>query len=171
MSEGGKRPGGLTALAVFNFIGGGFDLLGALGTAAIIFLLAVAIEKADEPEKTNDETNAERSADDPPPPQKNDEVEELRKMGITPTKLWIKVGLLVVLAILLVTSGVGYLKQKKFLGRTLGNGYALTSLGTAAFDYSMIAGMPDKPASTMIGIAIALVYPILTLIHARTVAA
>lgn len=168
MVEGGKRPGGLTALAVFNFIGGGFDLLGALGTAVIVFLLATAIEHAEEVEREQDKTNAERSAEDPPP-ERSDEVEELRKMGITPTKLWIKVGLLVVLAILLVTAGVGYLQQKKFLGRTLGNVYAVLSLGTAAFDYSMIAGMPNKPASTMIGIAIALVYPILTLILLNTI--
>ena len=44
MSEPGTRPGGLTALAVINFVFGGFGVLGAFATA----VAPLAFEKMDE---------------------------------------------------------------------------------------------------------------------------
>ena len=42
----GNRPGGLTALAVINFVLGGLSLLGSLGTMALIPFLGRIAEQA-----------------------------------------------------------------------------------------------------------------------------
>lgn len=60
-------------------------------------------------------------------------------------------------AILLIVSGVGYLKQKKFLGRTLGTLYALVSLGGTALGIATGGGIG-------LGAIVFAVYPLLTLI-------
>ena len=43
----GTRPGGLTALAVINFVWGGLSLLGALGMAVMIPLMGVIADQAE----------------------------------------------------------------------------------------------------------------------------
>ena len=64
-------------------------------------------------------------------------------------------------AFLLIASGVGYLKQSKFMGRTLGTVYALVSLGGTALGVINGGG---------IGVftIIFSVYPVLTLIMVNT---
>ena len=65
-------------------------------------------------------------------------------------------------ALLMVVSGVGYLKLKKFMGRKLGNIYAIT-----AIIYSLGAGfvMPvEMGGGFNLGVIIGLVYPVLTLL-------
>ena len=110
MSEG-KRPGGLTALAVINFVFGGFGILGSVGLLAVMAFLNAAAKSGE---------NQEAS-------------EAQQEMA----KAWEQVGIgffyamLIfgaVSAILLIVSGIGYLQQKKFLGRTLGNAYAIVSI-------------------------------------------
>jgi succinate dehydrogenase/fumarate reductase cytochrome b subunit len=144
MSEG-KRPGGLTALAVINFVFGGF---GALGTLAFVALLAIINTAA----KSGENEGA---------------AEAQQEMA----KAWQEIGLgvfyaMIVLgavsAILLIVSGVGYLQQKKFLGRTLGNTYAVLSIAS-----SLVMGVvvtADAGGGFNIGTIIGLVYPVLTLI-------
>lgn len=129
MAEG-KRPGGLTALAVLNFVFGG---LGALAVLALVALFGVA-EQA---------SGGEFS----------------KEMAKVPDK-----GMLVVLLLLsvvgtalMITAGVGYLKQKRFLGRTLGNAYAAISLASTALGLAMV------DSSFGIGTIIGLIYPVLTL--------
>src|SRR5687768_12607738 len=82
---GGKRPGGLTALAVLNFVFGG---LGALGMLLSIGALMLAAKAAD----TLSDGQAQLSS----------------APGMGMIYLWIALG--VVQVILMIASGVGYLK-------------------------------------------------------------
>ena len=127
MAEG-KRPGGLTALAVLNFIFGGFACIGVLGLSA---LLTVA-----------------------------DKITEGEATVQMPGLVWLTLLLLIVVAILLIASGVGYLGQKRFLGRTVGNAYAAVSIGQSILGVVV--------TSFGIGTIIGLVYPVLTLILLNT---
>jgi hypothetical protein len=64
-------------------------------------------------------------------------------------------------AFLLIVSGVGYLKQSKFMGRTLGTVYALVSLGGTAVGVVTGGGIGFFTI-------IFSVYPVLTLIMVNT---
>jgi hypothetical protein len=121
-----KRPGGLTALAVLNFVFGGLGVLGVLALWAILAIAQAAIAAG----------------------------------GTSSTGLGMLYAtflLTIVSVTLLIAAGVGYLGQKRFLGRTLGTVYAVTSL--AATGLSLATGTPFG-----IGTVIGLVYPVLTLI-------
>lgn len=126
----GKRPGGLTALAVLNFVFGG---LGALGLLALFALLGVA-----------------KGA--------GAELSSAPGSGI----IYVSLLLGTVSVILLITSGVGYIKQKAFLGRKLGNLYAVTSLTNTALAIGVMQ------TGVGIGTIIGLIYPVLTLILLNT---
>jgi len=186
MSEG-KRPGGLTALAVFNFIGCGFDLLlGVLGSVGMIFLLQSDTFKELEQEAEAEappakEATAEPGSDADPdllpadpktkPDRNADEkkqVTELRRMGITVRNLTIKIVLFAALSLLLLLSGIGYLKQKKFMGRKLGTIYAVASLATTYWELSLLPA-EFRTGSATIGIVIAAVYPVITLLLINTI--
>jgi len=58
---------------------------------------------------------------------------------------------------LMIASGVGYLKQKKFLGRTLGNTYGVLAIADTIIGLALLHGAFSF--WTIIG----LVYPVLTL--------
>ena len=126
-----KRPGGLTALAVLNFVFGG---LGVLALLAVFALLGAANEMTD------------GAVSDAP--------------GAGAIYFSLVLGLISVT--LLITSGVGYLGQKKFLGRTLGNSYAAVSIGNT------IVGLVLLSAGFGFGTIIGLVYPVLTLVLLNT---
>jgi hypothetical protein len=121
-------------LAVLNFVFGG---LGALALLALFALLSAANEglKA-----------AGASVHDAP--------------GAGIVYFLLLVG--VIRMICLITSGVGYLGQKKFLGRTLGNVYAILGIADFAIGLAML--------HTGVGLLsiIGLVYPVLTLILINT---
>jgi len=131
MAEG-KRPGGLTALAVLNFVFGG---LGALGVLALLALLTAA-------------SAVVNAASD-------------GAVGVTSAPgagiVYGLIALSIVQIILMIVSGVGYLKQKKFLGRTLGNVYAVVSI------LGSILGVVLAKMGFGFSNIIGLVYPILTL--------
>ena len=100
MSNGSSRPGGLTALAVLNFIFAGLSALGVLGLA-----MALGLAKTDS-----------KLAD------------ELAK--VPPGMLMFGIGVSLVATILLIVSGIGYLGQKRFLGRILGSAYGVVAIGS-----------------------------------------
>lgn len=127
MAEG-KRPGGLTALAVLNFVFGG---LGAIGLLALFALLGAA-ETASGGEVSSAISDAPGS-------------------GMVMVNLLLGIATVV----LMITSGIGYLGQKRFLGRTLGNAYAVCSLASTAIGIS-VSGFTIM---TIVG----LIYPVLTL--------
>ena len=136
----GHRPGGLTALAVLNLIFGAANLLGSAGYFVFLPLLKMA---ADDPDLSD---------------QQREQIEALQQLGDT----WFIVIVILgaVGAILLLISGVGYLKQKRVLGRGVGNAYVLLSLigtGLAA------AMMPQAlGGSFSLGTIIGLIYPLIT---------
>ena len=68
--------------------------------------------------------------------------------------------------ILMIASGVGYLQQKKFLGRTLGSAYALLSILQALISGMLLAEEAGGGfgLTTLVG----LIYPVLTLILLNT---
>jgi hypothetical protein len=104
MSDG-RRPGGLTVLAVLNFVFGCFGVIGIIG---LVGILAVA----------DAETRAEFT----------------RALGSEPGSGTLALRLLLEVAAvgLMLAAGVGYLGMRRFLGRTIGNAYATLSLvGTA----------------------------------------
>jgi len=148
MSES-KRPGGLTALAVFNFGFGALGVLGALGLAVLIPMLGQMPADA-----TSQIT-----------PEQLERINALKEMG---TGLFLTIAALnLVSALLLILSGIGYLKLKKFLGRTLGNAYGILGI------LSTVGSMLWMPAalgggSFTIGTIIGLIFPVLTLVLINT---
>lgn len=98
------RPGGLTALAVLNFVFGGFGVIGGI---VIMATAGVVHSVADSSARQGADTSAAAPA-----------------IGL----LYL-IGLLgLVGAGLLIASGVGYIKQKKVLGFWLGHAYAIVSI-------------------------------------------
>jgi hypothetical protein len=144
----GNRPGGLTALAVINFVFGGLGCLSALGMIVLIPLLGQITAQAGDI-----------------PPEQAAQLEALQEVG---AGIFITIGVLsIITAALLIISGIGYLKLKKVLGRTVGNAYGI--LGIA----STLATMLWLPAalgggSFGIGTIIGLIYPVLTLVLINT---
>src|SRR5262245_60592599 len=110
MDETARRPGGLTALAVLNFVIGGLMSL-------YFFSLLMFFAMTDEMVKQMDPASRERFER-----VKNDPNLHL---VIVITTIVLGVG-----AALLIASGVGYLKQKRW-GRVLGNLGALIGVGVA----------------------------------------
>lgn len=97
MSQG-KRPGGLTALAVINFVFGGFGCLGIFGMVALM-------------DAANTITEGAAGT-------------EVASSGM----LMVSIILMVATVALLIISGVGYLGLKKTLGFKMGNLYAIASI-------------------------------------------
>jgi hypothetical protein len=125
----GKRPGGLTALAVLNFVFGGIGAIATLLAFGGLTPIREGIKKAEAAGATYD--------------------------GPSITVAYVLIAMTGLGAILLIASGVGYLKQKAS-GRMLGNLYVLVSLvGTALGVATGGAG------ATTVLFAI---YPVLTLI-------
>lgn len=142
-----RRPGGLTALAVVNFIFGGLSVLGVLGYVGVMFLV-------NNPEIAQGAAGAPGGS-----AAQQAQLEALREMG-QGVFLFLTI-CSVVSAALYIASGVGYLKLKRFLGRQLGNITALLSIvvsvGSAMFMAPQLGG--GFNLTTVIG----LIYPLLTL--------
>ena len=144
MNEG-KRPGGLTALAVLNFVFAGFGFLSLFGLIAFFFLIGMI------PTEGMGE-------------QESAQIEALQKIGLP--LLIVTVGLSLISSVLLLTSGIGYIKQKKFLGRILGSGHGILTIIS-----SIITGLlfgSELGGGFNIGTIINLIYPVLTLILLNT---
>ena len=139
MAEG-TRPGGLTALAVLNFVFGGFTAIGVLIVVALLGLAEAA-------------TGGVLS-------------EEIAKSIAHEGRLgWGVVMAILALGIaipaLLIISGVGYIKQKRVLGRTMGNLYGIVAL------LVMAVRLYTGKELGVVAI-IDLIYPVLTLIMINT---
>ena len=144
----GMRPGGLTALAVINFIFGGFGCLSALGLIVLMPRLGQL------PQQTGDI-----------PPEQAAQLEALGDIG---AGTFITIGVLsIISALLLIVSGIGYLKLRKVLGRMVGNAYGI--LGIASTLATML-WLPTALGGGRFGIGtiIGLIFPVLTLILVNT---
>jgi hypothetical protein len=144
MNEG-KRPGGLTALAVINFVFAGWGLIGLLGLAALFaFIGKIPTDNMQEAQRT--------------------QLEAFQNVG--PAVFIFIFTLSIITSVLLLLSGIGYLKQKKVLGRMIGNTYAVIAIVSA-----IVSGMmwpAEMGGSFNIGTIIGLIYPIVTLILVNT---
>lgn len=140
-----KRPGGLTALAVINFVLSGWGLLGLLGLAAFFaFIGKIPTEELQEPQKS--------------------QFEAFQNMGVHVFVIIFVLSL--ISSVLLLLSGIGYLKRKKFLGRTIGNIYAIIAIVSSVVSGMMFAS--ELGGGFNIGTIIGLIYPVLTLILLNT---
>jgi len=142
MSEG-KRPGGLTALAVINFVFFGLGLIGLLGMAAS-YAGWFPIDKMTEEQKAT--------------------MEAIQNIPL-PMFIFILV-FSIVTNVLLLLSGIGYLKQKKFLGRMLGSVYAV--LGIVSTIITAVTFPTEAYGGFHIMTMIDLIYPVLTLVLLNT---
>ena len=142
MSSG--RPGGLTALAVMNFIFGAGGILQVLGIA----VMAAAYYAA--PEETKRELDKG--------------VKMILKAGVPAVIAFLSLAGLA--AILEVLAGFGYLKQKRFLGRVLGNAFALLSI--TAYGILVVASRGVEGMGLNLDALLGVLYPILTLILINT---
>jgi len=124
------RPGGLTALAIFNFIFGGLSgLINLLGLATISTM------------REQMEESARQSGD------------KLPAMWI----LYFLMGMALIRAAVLITSGIGYLQLKRFLGYILGNIYAVLALIAIGIEIGM------APQNFTVVSLFEFVYPLITL--------
>lgn len=140
-----NRPGGLTALAVINFVFAGWGLIG-LFVLVGFFALRGKIP-------TDEMQEAQRM-----------QIEAFQNMGL-PIFIFI-FALSLVSSILLLLAGIGYLKQKKFLGRTIGNLYAIINIIRSIVTGIMFS--PELGGGFNIGTIIGLIYPLLTLVLLNT---
>lgn len=141
MSEG-KRPGGLTALAVINLIWGALTVIGGVGMVAAPAMIERAAKAGSEQDKKALE----------------DVQRALAELG----SLWhVLVALTFLSALLLLASGVGYLKQRKFLGRTVGNLWAVLSI-VSSLAMGVLAAQAVGGGFSL-GTILSIVYPALTL--------
>jgi hypothetical protein len=147
MTEG-KRPGGLTALAVINFVFAGLTFLSVLSIGALIAILS-ATKGSAAVEKASQEMN-----------------KALTVSGIGAGMLIFLTAFSAISAVLLLVSGIGYLKQKKFLGRILGNMTALISIIASVLTAALLPAGAGGGFSLMFIINI--IYPLLTLFLLNT---
>ena len=104
------RPGGLTALSIFNFVFGG--LAGLASLISLATLGAFYPKLAEQAQHTG---------------------QELPSMGL----LYAVYGFAAVRAAVLVTSGIGYLGMRKLIGRWFGNVYAVLALAAIFIEIAL----------------------------------
>ena len=152
----GMRPGGLTALAVMNFAFAAFMALRSLNWLTMILILADAFPI---PMGGGDSEQSREMA------RQMELVREwFNEAGGIPLVIALA-GLCFVQAALLITSGIGYLKQKKLLGHVLGNVY----VATAVLYVALVVGcVPKELGGFNLMTMIALIYPVLTLVVLNT---
>jgi hypothetical protein len=136
-----KRPGGLTALAVINFILAAFSIMGVIGISLSMSLMG------------------NMSTDGMPETAK---ARIAAFQNIDPSVFAIMIGMSIITVVLLVLSGIGFLQQKKVLGRITGNIYGF--YGVIGVVISMLIFPKEIGGGFGISTIIGLVYPTLTLI-------
>ena len=140
-----KRPGGLTALAVINFVFSGWNLIGLLGLVAMFaFIGMIPTDQMEEAQRV--------------------QIEAFQNMGI-PVFIFIFV-LSLVTSVLLLLSGIGYIKQKKVLGWGLGNAYGIIAIVSSVVSGFMFPS--EMGGGFQIMTIVGLIYPVLTLILLNT---
>ena len=135
------RPGGLTALAVINFIFAAFGLIGI----PMVFVSRMFISNI-----PLDQLNESQAA------------QLTAYQNMSSTTLAVIVGWGIVSFLLLLLSGIGYLKQKKVMGRILGSSYGILAVIYTLLSTLIFAGVFGR--SFGVGAIIGLIYPVLTLL-------
>ncbi|MBL8750910.1 MAG: hypothetical protein JNK78_17255 [Planctomycetes bacterium] len=143
MSDG-SRPGGLTALAVINFVVGAGSLVQAFGSVALLVLHAGRIEIDDAARKQVNEVFAALGE---------------RAILVQTISAFVSVPFLVV-------AGVGYLRQSRVWGRGVGNAYALQSLAFSGVLSWMIGEHSGENLG--LGVVLWIFFPLVTLFLLNT---
>ncbi len=143
--SGSGRPGGLTALAIMNFVLAAFLALHLLGVAMTLMMPESSLQVNEEQRQQIRESKA-----------------AMREPGfLVPTLVKVPA------TVLLLLSGAGYLMQKKWLGWVAGNVYALldggSSIATAILVDNVGAG-----GGFHLGMMAGILYPLFTLILINT---
>lgn len=138
MSEG-TRPGGLTALAVLNFIFGGFGVLSSIGMALMLVWL-----------NTTNEPGAQGARDEI--------AKVLNEIGKGPAVALVASSLIA--DVLQIVAGIGYLQQKKVLGRRVGNVFALVAVASSIV---MAVLLRNTASGFTLQTLAGLIYPVLTI--------
>lgn len=112
---GPARPGGLTALAVLNFVFGGFAVLAIFGLLALLSLANSAVSQASGGQTSLTQTPG---------------------AGV----VYFMVLIAIVQAGLLITSGVGYLGLKRTTGYVLGNVYGIVGVANVLLNFVLVGG-------------------------------
>lgn len=145
----GQRPGGLTALAVLNFVFGG---LGLIGSFMLLALLSVGHKLAEA--TTEFGQRMAREAGD------NEAAREIgqafSEVHYSTGAVYLCVIIGVVVAALLIVAGVGYMKQSRTSGYIVGHVYAILAIINAILAWAMLS---QAGFSLIIGVA----YPVITL--------
>jgi len=162
----GTRPGGLTALAVLNFVGTGLDVLGII---ALVGMIALGGTLADEIERqAKERAEREHTGEGEPElrPEDREAIATLRSFEETGGGvLGLLIGLNLACAGLLTAAGIGYLRQRRW-GRLLGNFYAVASLATTGLSMSVLPR--EMGGGLHFGVVLALIYPLVTLVFVNT---
>jgi hypothetical protein len=214
MSEG-KRPGGLTALAVINFVIAGLRFITLLFLAGFFAIAGmITLDQMNETQKSlikeyqtmnktqkaqinafrkmNETQKAQSEAFQNLDETQKKQIEAFQNLSGTQKAqiefyqdmdetqraqieafLNMKLGLFIfifaltiVSGVLLLLSGIGYLKQKKLLGWGLGNAYGIISIVSSIVSAFMFPA--EIGGGFNIGIIIGFIYPIITLVLLNT---
>jgi len=141
MEEEIKRPGGLTALAVINFILAGFSVLGIAGLIFSVNMIGNM--------PTEGMTEAQKE-------------KIIAFQNIDPYLFAIMIVMGAFSFLFLILSGIGYLKQKKILGRYMGTAYGFW--GFLSVIVSILLFPKELGGGFGISTMIGIIYPAFTLI-------
>jgi hypothetical protein len=172
MSEPGTRPGGLTALAVINFVFAGLGLLMSAGVFLGDTLVSMGLEAAEKDAAKRAEMDrqaetrgeASRSAEEVAKGAKElEDMREAKRVYAEHGTILMVAGVVgILLALLQIVSGVGYLKLRRGLGKNVGTVYAL---GAIAWEIAGIALADKFGEGRSFGLMniIGFIYPLVTL--------
>ncbi|HEY5933642.1 MAG TPA: hypothetical protein VIU61_03380 [Kofleriaceae bacterium] len=132
-----KRPGGLTALAVLNFVFTGLGLISLLALVAVLKFADQAMAGASEKDRAT--------------------IAAFSEMGMGTWALLVGSSLLT--CALLLIAGIGYLKMKRW-GWIAGNLYALLSIVAALLSAFLMP--PALGGGINLMTIVGLIYPVLT---------
>lgn len=149
-----NRPGGLTALAVLNFVFAGLGILGVLALAALMTagsaIVAGAQKAADAMAEQGGEAAVAAAA-------------ASSAMGQVSAIGWLVVILSIINIVLLFISGVGFLKQSKGKGQKVAMIYGIFGIATTILN--LVIFSTGFGFSAIIG----LIYPVLLIVLPMTV--
>ena len=133
------RPGGLTALAVINFILAFLYIISSgLTAVSFIFIDSIPLGNMSEAQVTR--------------------IEAIKQLGTGESVFMLAPSLIA--GIILILAGIGYLKQKKVLGWLMGNIYAaIIILSTVLSPIILSPAFKSGPVSLIIALA----YPVITI--------
>jgi hypothetical protein len=133
MSAPGTRPGGLTALAVISFIWALFELIAAGGTISSPWTIPLVVKETERQVAEGKQKQADL-----------DKLVEANQHIQNNKNLVLAMGAVEgIFGIVLIVAGIGYLKQKRGIGKRLGTAYAVAAIIWGAAGFFIAKHMSD----------------------------